>query len=452
MVGDQEQREATLSAAEAAHLAARETVPLDVPPFSQRETVRLPGQRAPGGGPARQRRAPLPLAAVVAVGWAAIVSATPVILALALAQLVEGGGSLIAVLRLGLAGWLLGHGVPVDTDAGRLALAPLGLAALAAWRVGRAGVHTTRAIGARRTGSTARALAVAVTVGIGYGLLGALAAAIVGDGPPGVSWTRAAAQLAAFGAVFGLAGSAWATGAAANLSRRVPPLVRDGARTGLVVTLLLLGASAAVAGISLAVGGGEAGEVFGAYRTGVAGQAGITLMCLAYAPNCAVWAAAYLLGPGFTVGADTIVRVSDVTVGGLPAVPVFAGLPDGPLGAAGAGLVALPVLVGAVGGWLLVQRRAQEALVRAGRPPRPGPDGRVPVPPELGWPALFGGAAVAGVVAGLLLGVAAYASAGSLGAGRLAQVGPVAWQVGAFGALVVALGTAVGVAAARAVR
>jgi hypothetical protein len=146
------------------------------------------------------------------------------------------------------------------------------------------------------------------------------------------------------------------------------------------------------------------------------------------------------------------VRVSDVTVGGLPAVPVFAGLPEGPLGAAGAGLIALPMLVGAVGGWLLVHRRAHEALRRSGRPPRPEPDGRVPLPPELGWPALFGGAAIAGAVAGLLLGAAAFASAGSLGAGRLAQVGPVAWQVGAFGALVVALGAAVGVAAARAVR
>jgi hypothetical protein len=276
---------------------------------------------------------------------------------------------------------------------------------------------------------------------------------IVGTGTPGVSLPRAAAQLAVFGLVFGLLGAAWATGAAATFTRRAPSVLRDGVRAGVVTTLLLLGAAAAAAGISLAVGGGEAAEVLGAYRTGVAGQAGITLVCLAYAPNCAVWAAAYLLGPGFAVGTDTVVRVSDVTVGGLPAIPIFAGLPAGPLGATGAALVALPVLVGAVGGALMVRRRAQAAAERRVRRPRPSPrDGRPPLPPELAWPALLGGAAIAGPVAGLLLGAAALASAGSLGAGRLAEVGPVAWQVAAIGTVVVTLGTAVGVAVARAVR
>jgi hypothetical protein len=444
--------EETLSAAEGAHLAARETVPIDVrqDQLARRETVRLPGQRGSGGGRARPRRPPLALAAGVAVGWACVVSATPVVLVLALAQLVEGGGSLLAVLRLGFAGWLLGHGVPVDTGAGRLALAPLGLAVLAAWRVARAGVHTTRAIGARRSGTPGRALTVAAAVGIGYGVLGGLAAMIVGTGTPGVSPPRAAAQLAAFGLVFGMLGAAWATGAAATVTRRLPPALRDGVRAGVVTTLLLLGAAAATAGISLAVGGGEAAEVLGAYRTGVAGQAGITLVCLAYAPNCAVWAAAYLLGPGFAVGTDTVVRVSDVTVGGLPAIPVFAGLPAGPLGATGAVLVALPVLVGAVGGALMVRRRARAAAERPVRRTRAAP--RDGLPPELAWRALLGGAAIAGPVAGLLLGIAALASAGSLGAGRLAEVGPVAWQVAVISTVVVTLGTAVGVAAARAVR
>jgi hypothetical protein len=442
--------EAALSAAEGAHLAARETVPIDVrqDPLARRETVRLPGQRARGGGPAGPRRPPLALAAAVAAGWAAVVSATPVVLALALAQLVEGGGSFGSVIRLGLAGWLLGHGVPLETGAGGLALAPLGLAALAAWRVTRAGLHTTRAVRARRTGSAGRALVVAAAVGIAYGLLGGLAAVIVGTGTPGASVVRATLQFVAFGAVFGLLGSLRATGASDTLTARFPAVVRDGARAGVVAALLLLAVAAALAGVSLAVGGGEAAEVLGAYRTGVAGQVGITLVCLAYAPNLAVWAGAYLLGPGFVVGTGTIVRVTDVTVGGLPAIPVFAGLPAGPMGGAGAALVGLPLLVSAVSGFLMVRRRDRPSNRGShGPPPR-----REPVPPELAWPALLGGVAVAGPVAGLLLGAAAYASSGSLGGGRLAQVGPVAWQVAAFGAVVVALGATVGVAAARAVR
>lgn len=451
--------EAALRAAEAAHLAARDTVPVDVrpDPLAQRETVRLPTQRGSGGGRVRPRRAPLVLAAGVATALAVLISAAPVVLALALAQVTAGGGSPIGVLRVGLAGWLLGHGVPLDTEAGRLELAPLGLAALAAWRVIRAGVHTTRGVRARHSGSPRRALAVAGAVGIWYGLFGGIAALVVGDGgAPAVSAARAVAQLTAFGLVFGLVGAAGTTGALDTVAARVPQVVRDGVRIGVVSALLLLGASAAAAGISLALGGGEASDVFAAYRTGVAGQAGITLVCLAYAPNSAVWAAAYLIGPGFSMGTDTIVRVTDVAVGSLPAIPLFAGLPAGPVGAAAMGLLGVPVAVGVAGGLLLSRRlTARLAAAQPVRRSRAGsPAGRAgePAPtPSPGWPALLGGAVVAGPVAGALLGAAAFISAGSLGAGRLSQIGPVAWQVAAIGAGVVTLGAVIGVVAARAV-
>lgn len=489
--------EDALRAAEAAHLAARDTVPIRsgaagrpraadgrrsprpepddagpqpaggraAPAGGQRDTVRLPRQRPGGtGGSGRpgRRQAPLVLASGVATGWAALISAAPVVLALVLARMVEHGGSPGGAIRAGLAGWLLGHGVPLQTGTGRLALVPLGLTALAAWRVMRAGVHTTRGIRARRTGSPRHALAVAGAVAVWYALFGGLAALIVGDGgSPGVSVPRATATLAAFGALFGLAGAAGATGALDTVSRRLPSTVRDGVRTGVVVALLLLGSAAAAAGISLALGGGEAAEVFGAYRTGVAGQAGITLICIAYGPNGAAWAAAYLIGPGFTVGTDTMVRVTDVSVGGLPAIPVFAGLPAGPLGAVGAALLCVPVVVAMTGGWLLVRRRAGDAPQQrsarrargtAGRY-RGTAEARPPAsPPGLSWPSLLGVAGVAGPVAGLLLGAAALISSGSLGGGRLSRLGPVPWQVAAIATLVVTVGTAVGAVAARTTR
>jgi hypothetical protein len=219
--------------------------------------------------------------------------------------------------------------------------------------------------------------------------------------------------------------------------------------------------AAAGAGISLALGGGEATEVFAAYRTGVAGQAGITLICLAYAPNAAIWSAAYLVGPGFAVGTGTVVRVTDVTVGGLPAIPIFAGLPAGPLGGAGAALIGVPLLAGVAGGWAMARRRAAQAAPPRLRRSRDGGTrsreaaGHAPepaaVPAALAWPVLLGSAAMAGPVAGLLLGVAAFASAGSLGGGRLADIGPVPWQVAAISAGVIAVGAMVGAAAARSV-
>src|SRR5947209_7887015 len=111
-----------------------------------------------------RRRAPVLVAATVTATWAALVSWIPVVAAVSLAA-----GHLET--RVGTGAWLLGHGVPL----GRFGLVPLGLAVLAAWRVGRAGVHTSRAIGARRIPA---ALLAAGAVAVAYGLLGAMAAVV----------------------------------------------------------------------------------------------------------------------------------------------------------------------------------------------------------------------------------------------------------------------------------
>ncbi len=179
----------------------------------------------------------------------------------------------------------------------------------------------------------------------------------------------------------------------------------------------------------MATGGGDAADMIGAYRTGVAGQAGITLVSVAYAPNAAVWSTSYLLGPGFAVGTDTAVRTSEVSVGALPAVPLLAGLPRGPVDGFGALLLAVPVLAGMVAGWLLARRVARLA----------GPERAAQR-----WAELLAPAALAGPVAGVVLGAAAAVSGGPLGAGRLAQVGPVGWQVGAVAAGVIAAGALLG--------
>ncbi|QLQ37765.1 DUF6350 family protein [Micromonospora robiginosa] len=396
-----------------------------------RPTGRVPTPRA--GEPSRNRP-PLPVAAGVAALWAAVTSWLPVTVVLGLAQLTEDAGSLGGALRAGLAGWLLGHGVPLQTAAGPLGLAPLALSALVVWRLTRAGVHVSRAVGARGGGSPRQALTVAVAVGIAYALLGALAALAVGAGGLRVSPVTAALTFAAFGAPAALVGALRTTGVWALLARRCPPPVRDGLRAGLVAALLLFGASAGAAGLSVATGGGDAADMIGAYRTGVAGQAGITLVSLAYAPNATAWSASYLLGPGFAVGTDTAIRTSEVSVGALPAVPLLAGLPRGPVDGLGAGLLAVPVLVAMAAGWLLARR-----LLRAAAEERA----------EVGWPALLVPAALAGPVAGALLGLVAAASGGPLGGGRLAEVGPSPWPVFGVATLVVAVGAVLGAAATR---
>jgi hypothetical protein len=378
------------------------------------------------------RRPPLPLAAAVTTGWAAIVSLTPVLAVVLLVRVVGGGDTGTGtVLRVGLAGWLLAHGVPLHTGNGTIGLAPLTVTALAVWRVVRAGVHTTRAIGGRRRGRWRPALLAAGAVAVAYGLIGTVAAALASTPGVRVPVPRAGITLAVFGLVAGLAGALRESGMYRVLAGRVPPLVRDALRTGLVAALLVLAAGAATAGTAIAVSGSEASAMLAEYRTGVSGQAGLTLLCLVYAPDLAVWAAAYLVGPGFAVGGGTIVSAGRVTLGGLPAIPALAGLPSRPVGGWGALLLGVPLAAGMAVGWLLARRRLR--ATDGGR----------------GWLDLLGSAALAGPVAGLVLALAALAASGPLGAGRLAAVGPAALPVGAVGAGLVAAGAVIAAAGTK---
>lgn len=414
-------------------------------------TVKLPGQRRPADS---RNRAPLPVAAAFATLWAALLSYVPVAAVIGLARTLEGQGGLGGAAHAGLAGWLLGHGVPIGTSIGPIGLAPLLLTLLAGWRLNRAGLHVTRAIGARRSGSPRAAVSVAVMIGAAYGMLGLLAALVVDGRGTDVSPGRAAFHLFLAGLAFSLIGSLRSTDALVVVARRIPQPARHALRTGVVATLLILLAGAAFAGLSIAVGGGQAADMVGAYRTGVAGQTGITLISLAYGANGVIWAAAYLLGPGFLLGTDSAVRLTEVTVGPLPTLPLLAGLPNGPMGASGAALLAVPVLAAMAAGWLLTRRlmgvhHVVDGHLRDSRHPvRPGE----PVVGEPGWSLVLGSALLAGPVAGLVLGVLSWLSGGSLGNGRLAEIGPVPWQVGLIATVVVGVSCCIGAAAGRAFR
>jgi hypothetical protein len=157
--------------------------------------------------------------------------------------------------------------------------------------------------------------------------------------------------------------------------------------------------------------------------------------------SAVVWAATYLLGPGFALGTGSTVSLTEVSVGPLPMLPLVAGLPDGPMGAAGTALLILPVIAGGAAGWLLTQR------LRHGRrrPARRG--GNSPAEPS--WASLIGSGLLAGPVAGLVLAVFARLSGGSLGAGRLAEIGPDPLRVAIVGTIVATVSVVVGTTVAR---
>jgi hypothetical protein len=374
--------------------------------------------------PSLPGRPPLALAALVATVTAATVTFLPVALVVTLLHLAEGEGlALPGPARIAAAGWLLAHGVPLQVGAGTVGLFPLALTGFAAWRVARAGVHVTRAVGARGSRSWRRAVRAAAAVAVAYGLIGLLVAAMAAGRGWWAEPLAAAATLAGFGFVAAGYGALRTAGVWEMVADRIPPAVRHGLRTGLVATLLVVAAGAVAVGVSVAWSAVAATDTLAAYGTGVAGQAGITLVCLAYAPNLAVWAVAYLLGPGFAAGAGTVISSSEVVAGPLPALPVFAGLPDGPLPEVGAALLAAVTVVSLAAGWRL---------------------GRLRVPRALSWPALLSAGLLAGPVAAVLLTAAAFAAGGPLGAGHLATLGPVAWQVGLAAAVLVTPGTLLG--------
>lgn len=187
---------------------------------------------------------------------------------------------------------------------------------------------------------------------------------------------------------------------------------------GVAVAVLTAGGALLAAGM-LVWHGQAAQEAFPRLTEAWSGRTAVLLLCLALAPNAAVWGAAYGLGPGFSLGVGS--TVTPLSAGGYPQLPHFpllAALP--PEGAAGpvtwvlAGV--LPLAAGTAAGWYVA--RAQVPLPGSAH-------GATSVQTTAGTAAL---AAVCCGLAGTLL---ADLAGGPLGAERLSVFGPDRWLTGA---------------------
>lgn len=214
----------------------------------------------------------------------------------------------------------------------------------------------------------------------------------------------------------------------------VPAAVRATAGTalrgGLAAATGVVAIAAVLLGVLLAVNYAGVVRLYEGLHTEVLGGAAITLAQLAFVPTFVIWAASWLIGPGFAIGVGSSVSPLATTLGPVPAVPVLAALPGGESSFGFVGLLA-PIVVAFVAAALL-----RPGLVRAlgGNPP-------------LRW--LVAAGVGMGVVAGLVLGLLAAAASGSAGPGRLAQVGPDALAVGLWAAVEVAAAATIGLLASR---
>ncbi|RBY89908.1 DUF6350 family protein [Blastococcus sp. TF02A-26] len=348
-------------------------------------------------------------------------------LALVVVQTLDPTGGLPVSGSASLAGrlWLLAHGGRLELDSGPLAVAPLLLTIGVGWalsRLGR-GVVAVGGITAGRAAAEVVAEVVAVVVAVHTLLVLLVAVAI---GAPGRGLLQAVAGAAVLAVLTTGWGAARESGLLDDVLDRLPAPVRPalrGAAAGLLTALALCTAVVAIAVAADAQGYARLSADLGGSGAGTVGSLGLALLLL---PNAAAAVLGLAAGPGFSVGAGTLVSVHGVSLGPLPALPLLAALPD----TQAVPLIAwvsqaIPVVAGLVAGTAVGRRLGSG-----------------------------GGSVVAGLAglgSGLLVGVGAavvaWAGGGVLGDGGLAEVGApplatgiaVAAQAGIAGAVGAAL-------------
>lgn len=393
-----------------------------------------PAGRSPGpdDGPVTPLVAGLTGLWSAALSWLAV--ALPALLAWATsAQATASWGDAV---RVASDVWLALHRVGLQVPGGHIAFAPIGGLALPvglAWVAGRRIGLSLDARHVTAAGGALRAVAAPVAcLAVGYALVLVLVAAVAhGEGVrPSVAQALAAGLLLPLVAGGLAALRATGTPVASQVAdaTRLPGLVRRAARPAALAVGLLLAVGAVLVVVTLAVRFGRVVSLYEALGAGAVGGAVVTLVQAALVPNLVVWGVAFIAGPGFALGAGTAVTPAGSQLGLLPLVPVLGAVPaPGALPEPFVGLVALPVVVGAVVGWWVVAR---------------GPVARAVSVGELGAVASVAEALAAVAAATLLLVVLLAVSGGAAGPGLLSAVGPSPWKVGLVLAGELALGAA----------
>lgn len=308
-------------------------------------------------------------------------------------------GGLGEALRLGTAGWLLAHGVPVDFNDVHLSLTPLLLTAVL-WALVHGAASFVARIGARAAGDVAPRTLLWRVVGLiaaTYTLVVTVVAMSLGT-PLQAGRALACAAL--------LSSSASLVAAAPVVGRRLwdwwpawaRPIPTAVGRAVLVATAG--GAVALVAGLVLRR------EQIAAIATSLhapsLGSVLLVILQLLWAPTYVLWATAWALGGGVSLGAGSVVSLVNNHVGLLPGIPILGILPaSGPASMQHLWWLSVGVLAGAVAGIEVVRRR---------------PAARVDET------ALVGG--LSGVLAAWALVVLCALSRGDLGVDRLVGLGP----------------------------
>jgi hypothetical protein len=320
--------------------------------------------------------------------------------------------------------WLLANGGELRLWSGPLILAPLLVTAAIAWalsRTARASVHLDP------EGRTVP-LVVPVVAGVHVALT-LLLALLLDTRSAGVGLAHTALAVVALALVAAGWGAGRESGLLDAVLDRLPGATRPVLRAVLAGALTAVGLCTAVVAIAVAADAHGYAALSGSLGGAGASAVGLLALGVLLLPNAAAAALGLSAGPGFAVGAGTVVHLLSAVDGTLPAVPalpLFAALPDTqavPLVAFAS--QAIPAVAGLVAGITLGRWLSDD-------------DGGSVV------------AGLGGVVTGVLLGAAGavltWIAGGALGDGALARVGAPPLETGI--ALMLQCGIAAALAAA----
>ena len=204
--------------------------------------------------------------------------------------------------------------------------------------------------------------------------------------------------------------------ASRSLGRRLPAAVRAGCHAALVAIMSTLAVSALMIAAWAIIGRQAAAVAMSELAPGLVGGVILGFSQLALVPNLVIWAVGWLAGPGFSIGAGTDYAPAELVGGPLPALPLMAALPpENWAGAAAFWSPALMLIIGGIAGAALWRRS----------------------PRQLSSLAL--GATTCSLIAAGGMALLQFLAAGSIGGGRLTQLGAAPLLVaGLFGAEILA--------------
>ncbi len=349
------------------------------------------------------------LAAAMASGaWAAAMGLA-ITTVVVLAAWASSGSALGAAgaLRIAASAWLLSMHVGLSIGplpSIHLGIVPLGLLLVPALLLYRAGQSVARTVGIHgwRDGW------------LGIGGMAASYAAIAGivAGMTTSAEVRPAplqSLLApwAMAMVFGSLGAMREDRLGRRFLRTLPPTVVACLRAGTAVVIAQLAAAAVLVVGMLLAHLDLATRLGSSLHAGSVGGATLLLLNAVLLVTAIVWALAYLVGTGFSIGTHTGVSPFAHHLGAVPDLPILAAVPSGPSPGWAPMLIAIPVLTGAFAGWWMCARTRELRW----------------------WQVPLAGLGI-GVVAGILVAALTGMSGGPAGNGRLVTIGPSAWQAG----------------------